>query len=60
MIGTTIGIPAASLCINRRLYYIATVQSVMVTRAERRRAVYVDLAIGVGLPVLQMCLRAFF
>lgn len=33
-IGASVGIPAASLCINRRLYMIARVQAVSVTRAE--------------------------
>lgn len=33
-IGASIGIPAASLCINRRLYKIASVHAVTVNRAE--------------------------
>ena len=32
--GASVGLPAASLCINRRLYLIASVQTVTVTRAE--------------------------
>ncbi|KIM42056.1 hypothetical protein M413DRAFT_445228 [Hebeloma cylindrosporum] len=54
IIGTSFGIPAASLCINRRLYHIASVKSVTITRAEKRRGVIIDLSIGVGLPVLGM------
>ena len=50
-------IPAASLCINRRLYQIASVQSVTKSRAEKRRDIIVDLAIGIGLPILGMILR---
>jgi pheromone a factor receptor len=57
MIGSAVAIPAASLCINRRLYYIATANAVTVTKAEKRRAIMVDLAIGVGLPVLEMVLE---
>jgi pheromone a factor receptor len=57
MVGSSVAIPAASLCINRRLYQIASVQSVTKTRAERRRDVIIDLAIGVGLPILGMILR---
>lgn len=34
MVGTAVAIPAASLCINRRLYHIACVQTVTVTKAE--------------------------
>ncbi|KAF5385739.1 hypothetical protein D9757_005478 [Collybiopsis confluens] len=57
MIGSAVAIPAASLCINRRLYYIATANAVTITQADRRRAVLVDLCIGVGIPVLQMILQ---
>lgn len=57
MIGAAVGIPAASLCINRRLYHIASVQAVTITRAEKRRAVTVDLAIGLGIPLLEMILH---
>ncbi|KAI0334179.1 fungal pheromone STE3G-protein-coupled receptor [Cubamyces sp. BRFM 1775] len=49
-----VALPAASLCIQRRLYNIATIKSVSVTRAERRRGVMVDLAIGLGIPLLQI------
>jgi pheromone a factor receptor len=75
LVGAAVAIPAASLCINRRLYHIACVKSVTHSRAEvrsryfashsvnniprrqRRRAIMVDLAIGIGLPVLEMILR---
>lgn len=57
IVGSAVAIPAASLCINRRLYHISTVRSVTVTKAEKRRAVMVDIAIGVGLPVMQMILQ---
>jgi len=57
IIGINVAIPAASLCINRRLYHIACVQSVTVTKAEKRRAIMVDLAIGLGLPILGMILQ---
>ncbi|KAG6836055.1 hypothetical protein H0H93_011913 [Arthromyces matolae] len=56
-LGANVAIPCASLCINRRLYQIASVRSVTVTRAEKRRAVLVDLAIGIGIPVLYMTLQ---
>jgi pheromone a factor receptor len=48
-----VAIPAASLCINRRLYYIATANTVTHTKRQKRRAVMADLAIGVGIPVLE-------
>jgi len=59
IVGTAVAIPAASLCINRRLYHIASVTTVRINKAEKRRAVMVDLAIGLGLPILEMILREF-
>ena len=52
-----VAIPACSLCINRRLYKIATAKAAMTTYSERRRAVIQDLLIGVGLPILQIVTR---
>jgi pheromone a factor receptor len=57
MIGVSVAIPAASLCINRRLYNIASIRSVTFTKEDRRRAILIDLAIGVGIPVLVMTLQ---
>jgi pheromone a factor receptor len=54
-----VGIPAASLCIFRRLYLIASIKSVTITKAEKRRAIMVDLAISLGIPLLQMILRVY-
>lgn len=54
MIAQSIGIPAASLCINRRLYYIASLKSTSLTRSEKRRGIMIDLAIGLGLPLLEL------
>jgi pheromone a factor receptor len=43
------------LAINRRLYKIATATAaVKPTRAEKRRAVIIDLFIGLGIPILHM------
>jgi hypothetical protein len=61
MVGLSVAIPAASLCINRRVYLI-TVQSrtsCYASTAEKRRAVWSDLAIGVGIPLLEMILRTY-
>ncbi|KAJ7809993.1 pheromone B alpha 1 receptor [Mycena olivaceomarginata] len=55
--GFNLAIPACSLCINRRLYQIASVRSVTKTRAEKHRAIMIDLAIGLGLPLLQIPLQ---
>ncbi|KAI6043286.1 pheromone A receptor-domain-containing protein [Pisolithus marmoratus] len=57
MIGATVALPAASLCINRRLYHIVSVDAVTKTRAEKLCDVLGDLAIGLGIPVLEMILH---
>jgi len=57
MTGLSVAIPAASLCINRRLYTIARIRSVTFTADDRRRAILIDLAIGVGVPALVMALQ---
>ncbi|KAG2040967.1 pheromone A receptor-domain-containing protein [Suillus americanus] len=57
IIGANVAIPACSLCINRRLYHIASVSSVTKTRAQKRHDIMTDLAIGLGIPVLEMILQ---
>ncbi|GLB37243.1 putative pheromone receptor [Lyophyllum shimeji] len=57
MIGTALGLPAASLCVQRRMYHIASIRTVTETRVDRRRAIISDLSIGLGLPVLFMILH---
>ncbi|KAG2361580.1 pheromone receptor [Suillus spraguei] len=57
IVGVAVAIPAASLCINRRLYKIATLSTTHPTKAHRQRAVMVDLAIALGIPILQMVLQ---
>jgi len=54
-----VGIPTASLCINRRLYNIATVKAVTSTIAMRRRALIIDLSIGLGIPIIELILQYF-
>lgn len=56
-VGIGFATPATCLCISRRLCLIAGVRNVVVTKAEKRRAVLIDLAIGVGIPVLGMILQ---
>ncbi|KAI9509889.1 STE3-domain-containing protein [Russula earlei] len=53
-LGLNVAISACSLCINRRLYKIATAKTVVVTSSEKRRAVIIDLFIGFGIPILQI------
>lgn len=54
-----VAIPTASLCINRRLYHIASVKTVTVTKATKRRAIIVDLSIGLGVPIIQLIFQYF-
>ncbi|KAH9986175.1 pheromone A receptor-domain-containing protein [Russula compacta] len=57
-VGFTVGAPLAVLVISRRLYKIASKTTTLsATRAEKLRAMFVDLAIGLGLPFLQMILQ---
>ncbi|KLO16516.1 STE3-domain-containing protein [Schizopora paradoxa] len=54
IVASAVAIPAASLCINRRLYKIASSPSVVVSRAQKRRAVIEDLSIGLGIPFVSI------
>jgi len=53
-IGLNVAISACSLCINRRLYKIATAKVVVITATEKRRAMLIDFLIGLGIPILQI------
>ncbi|PSS11042.1 hypothetical protein PHLCEN_2v3338 [Hermanssonia centrifuga] len=57
LIGAGVGIPAASLCINRRLYKIASVHVTSITRQAKRRAIFIDISIGMGIPIIVMTLH---
>jgi pheromone a factor receptor len=56
IIAISVAIPASMLCINRRLYHIASIKTVTISRAEKRRGVMIDLAIGLGIPIIEMVL----
>ncbi|KAJ4486624.1 pheromone receptor [Lentinula edodes] len=57
ILGSSVGIPASTLCISRRLYRITSTQTVSITRDDKLRAIYSDLAIAVGLPILMLLLH---
>ncbi|KAJ7732209.1 pheromone A receptor-domain-containing protein [Mycena maculata] len=57
MMGASVGLPAASLCINRRLYHIASVRCVVITKAEKRRAVLIDSLICGLFPAIYVALQ---
>ncbi|KAK7435127.1 a-factor receptor [Stygiomarasmius scandens] len=56
-VALNVAIPATSLCINRRLYNIASCQTASISRADKRRQVIIDFAIALGLPILQIPLH---
>ncbi|KDQ50788.1 hypothetical protein JAAARDRAFT_211492 [Jaapia argillacea MUCL 33604] len=53
-IGATIGIPTASLCINRRLYHVSRAKGDLGSSHEKRRVIITDLSLCVGIPLLEM------
>ncbi|KAF8870067.1 fungal pheromone STE3G-protein-coupled receptor [Gymnopilus junonius] len=57
MMAASVGIPASSLCINRRLYRIASIHSAPVTQAEKRRSVLIDSLICLLFPVVFVALQ---
>ncbi|KAI0315009.1 STE3-like pheromone receptor [Amylostereum chailletii] len=56
-VGAGVGLPAASLCINRRLFNITSGKTVFITRADRFRTMMEDLAVSAGIPFLVMVLH---
>ncbi|KAI0656216.1 STE3-domain-containing protein [Cubamyces menziesii] len=59
-IGSSIAVCCASLVINRRLYHIANISAVSVTKADKRRNIITDLAIGMGIPILSIAVYWFY
>ena len=55
-IGISIAIPATVLCINRRLYMLASPITTVPSQADKNREVIIDLVIGIGLPIIVMAL----
>ncbi|KAJ3914768.1 pheromone receptor [Lentinula edodes] len=51
VLGASVGIPASTLCISRRLYHITSTQTVSITRDDKLRAIYADLAIAADIIV---------
>ena len=50
-------VPAAILCINRRLYMLASPPtSIIPSKSEKIREFIIDLVIGIGLPIIVMVL----
>ena len=49
-------IPATILCIDRRLYMLASPITTVPSQADKKREVIIDLVIGIGLPIIVMAL----
>ncbi|KAG8693467.1 a-factor receptor, partial [Ceratobasidium sp. 423] len=56
IIATSIGVPAASSCINRRLYHITHPKYAHTDSNTKRQTMVFDLSVGLGLPTLVMIL----
>lgn len=59
IVAQSMGVIIASFIINRRLYLIASVSQVSTSRQERLRAMYFDLALGFGVPIIWVGLYWF-
>ncbi|KAI0632771.1 STE3-domain-containing protein [Trametes polyzona] len=59
-IGSSIAVCCASLVINRRLYHIASISTVSMTQADKRRNIITDLAIGLGIPIVAIAVYWFY
>jgi len=56
-VGISIAIPATVICINRRLYMLASPISTVPSQADKNREIIIDLVIGIGLPIIVMVLE---
>ena len=56
IVAISTAIPASVICINRRLYLLASPTTRVPSQADKNREVIIDLVIGVGLPVILMAL----
>ncbi|CAE6436088.1 unnamed protein product [Rhizoctonia solani] len=57
LIGVSVGLNAASLCINRRLYQITHPRYAQGDSNSKRRAAIFDFGVGLGIPILVMILH---
>ncbi|KXN83184.1 Pheromone B alpha 3 receptor [Leucoagaricus sp. SymC.cos] len=57
IMGCAVGLPAASLCINRRLYHIITAKTTAITKRDKRHALVIDTIICLLFPVVYISLQ---
>ncbi|KZT67295.1 putative fungal pheromoneG-protein-coupled receptor [Daedalea quercina L-15889] len=58
-LASSIAICSCSLVIMRRLYHIANITTIHVTREDKRRMIIEDIAVGSGFPILEVLLYWF-
>ena len=56
MLASSISVSSCSLVIMRRLYHIASITTIHISREDRRRMIIEDIAIGSGFPILEIIL----
>ncbi|KAF9440169.1 STE3-domain-containing protein [Macrolepiota fuliginosa MF-IS2] len=57
MMGASVGLPASSLCINRRLYHIITARTGSISNWEKKRAIIIDSLICIVFPLVYIALQ---
>ncbi|EJD43551.1 STE3-domain-containing protein [Auricularia subglabra TFB-10046 SS5] len=57
LVGLSVAIPLSSLCINRRLYNIARMQTVNIDKKMKRRNVIIDTILAVVCPIIFMAIH---
>ncbi|KZP15172.1 STE3-domain-containing protein [Athelia psychrophila] len=54
IVAVNVVIPAASLCIMRHLFNVLSLRAMQWSEAQKCREVYINLAIGIGIPILSI------
>ncbi|KZP13102.1 STE3-domain-containing protein [Athelia psychrophila] len=54
VVAVNVAFPAASLCIMRHLFNVLSLRAMQWSEAQKRREVYINLAIGIGIPILSI------
>ncbi|KAG9050519.1 a-factor receptor [Tulasnella sp. UAMH 9824] len=57
IIALNVAIPTSSLLITHRLYSIATIRQVNISKSDTRRTKYIEIAVGLGFPILAVIFR---
>ncbi|KAG9005593.1 a-factor receptor [Tulasnella sp. 427] len=57
IVAINVAIPTSTLLITHRLYSISTIRQVTISKAESLRSKYIELAVGLGIPILGVILH---